>query len=211
MIEAITWENAHLYGDALVSQHRLRHYLFIEQQRYDVPNFNGLEYDQFDSPAAVYLVRRDPQGVVRASSRLLRTTNRYMLGELWPEMLPSPLCSPEFWESTRIGVDPRLEARRRDRYWAELLAGGLEFGLAMGIRYYIGIMPGPILRRGVIGAGMDVEFLGPETKISTYAVFPVRIKVSEASLAEVRRRKNIDGPVLAPIDLAPGSSIPKVA
>ncbi len=54
MIDVLTWENAHFYGSALASQHRLRYRLFVERQGWDVPCYQGMEYDQFDTPAAVY-------------------------------------------------------------------------------------------------------------------------------------------------------------
>jgi acyl homoserine lactone synthase len=50
MIDAISLETAHLLGDALPSAYRLRHRIFIERQKYDVPSHRGMEWDQFDTP-----------------------------------------------------------------------------------------------------------------------------------------------------------------
>ncbi|WP_142849089.1 acyl-homoserine-lactone synthase [Telmatospirillum sp. J64-1] len=199
-VEAFSWENAHCFGDALAGQHRLRHRIFIERQNYQVPAYNGMEYDQFDTPAATYVVRRDEQGIVRAINRLIPTTTNYMIKELWPDLveelneLPS---SPNVWEGSRIGVDDRLEPKLRDRYFGELLCGVLEFGMARGIDWYIGIMPAGIVRRAMIGAGLDVDLIGsPKTVGDTWRVQAVKINVTAASLAEVRRRKGVEGPVL---------------
>ena len=56
MIDAISLETAHLLGDALPSAHRLRHRIFIGRQKYAVPSHRGMEWDQFDTPAAVYML-----------------------------------------------------------------------------------------------------------------------------------------------------------
>lgn len=200
MIEVFNWESAHCHGDALASQHRLRHRIFVERQGYQVPTYNGLEYDSFDTPAAYYAVRRDDQGVVRAVNRLISCDQPYMLQHLWPGLVEA--CdlptTGNIWEGSRIGVDDRLDARTRDRYFAELLCGVLEFGLSRGIDWYIGVMPAAIVQRSMIGAGLDVDLLGtPRIVDESWRVVPVRINVTEASLAEVRRRKGIAGPVLA--------------
>ena len=199
-VEAFCVATAHLFGDALPGQHRLRHRIFVDRQHYDVPVHDGMEFDQFDTPAAWYVVRRDEHNVVRAINRLIPTTRPYMLPALWPDLVQA--CdlpaNARIWEGSRIGVDGSLDARLRDRYFSELLCGVLEFGLHMGIDWYIGVMPTAIAKRSMAGAGLDVEWLGePRVIGQSWNVVPLRINVTEASLAEVRRRKNIDGPVLA--------------
>jgi N-acyl-L-homoserine lactone synthetase len=92
MIDAITWENSHLYGNALVSQHRLRHRVFVEREGYQVPTYHGLEYDQYDTPAAVYLVWRDEKGEARGISRLIPTERPYMIRDIWSDFVTARLC-----------------------------------------------------------------------------------------------------------------------
>ena len=50
MIDAISLETAHLLGDALPSAHRLRHRIFVERQKYDVPRRRGMEWDSSIRP-----------------------------------------------------------------------------------------------------------------------------------------------------------------
>ena len=83
---ALNWETAHLYGEAWISHHRLRHRLFIDRQNWAVPSFGGLEFDQFDSPAAHYLLWLDAAGQARGAVRLVPTTQPYMLQTLWPDL-----------------------------------------------------------------------------------------------------------------------------
>jgi acyl homoserine lactone synthase len=47
--------------------HRLRYRLFIERQVWDVPTYNALEYDKFDTSAAKYLLWLDDSDAARES------------------------------------------------------------------------------------------------------------------------------------------------
>ena len=114
MINVVNWETAHLCGTAFAGQHRLRYRLFVERQHYDVPSYGGMEYDQFDTPAATYLVSPDTNGSgeARGIARLIPTNRPYMIKELWPELVkgePLP-CSDVVYEASRFGIDDRLPA-----------------------------------------------------------------------------------------------------
>ena len=61
---------------------RLRHRLFVERNGWQVPSHDGMEYDQFDTPAAVYLVRNLPPGAPeRDMPELIRRYNLATGGE----------------------------------------------------------------------------------------------------------------------------------
>jgi hypothetical protein len=47
MIEALNFENAYRHGDALPVLLRMRYGEFVERLKYEVPNYNGMEYDQY--------------------------------------------------------------------------------------------------------------------------------------------------------------------
>src|SRR5215831_13673730 len=79
MIEAFSLKNAHYFGDALASQARLRYRVFIQQRGLDHAHYDRMEYDEFDTPAAVYLVWRDQAQVVRGLMRCVPTSVPYML------------------------------------------------------------------------------------------------------------------------------------
>ena len=198
MVDIVTWESAHLFGSALASHHRLRYRLFVERQAWDVPCFHGMEYDQFDTPAAVYLLQRDKEGDVRGVTRLIPTTRPYMIKEVWPDLvdgcdLPA---SPEIWEGTRFGVESDLSARERNRVTAELVLACLEFGLENGIQQYLVLMPILIIRRIIGGAGCQFKLLGEPRTIGNHRVGVAAVEVSHAALLEARRRFGIHDPVL---------------
>ncbi len=200
MIDVVSWENAHLFGTALVSHHRLRYRLFIERQGWDVPWYHGMEYDQFDTPAAVYLLSRDEQGEARGITRLIPTTRPYMIRELWPGMVVNSdlPASPDIWEGTRFGVEYGLDPSLRNRIVAELVLACLEFGLLNGIRQYWVLMPVPIIRRIIGGAGCRYKWLGRPQSIGKHQIAVASVEVSPQALAVVRNRLGINDPVLNP-------------
>lgn len=125
MIEAFSLATAHRFQDALASQARLRHDVFVRRRGLQHASYDGMEFDKFDTPAAKYLVWRDEQRIVRGLARLLPTTLPYMLKSYWPHLvehaeLPS---SPGIVEVTRVCVDKTLSPERRRAVLPELLCG----------------------------------------------------------------------------------------
>lgn len=141
MIEAFTLATAHHFGDALASQARLRYNIFVAHRKLPHNHYDGLEYDEFDTPAAAYLVWRDESQVVRGLVRLLPTERPYMLQAYWPtliEGIPLP-TSGDVWEATRVCVDRSVPAQQRLRIFPELFAGVDEFCAAFDIKAIIGV------------------------------------------------------------------------
>jgi acyl homoserine lactone synthase len=141
MIEAFSLSTAHLFQDALASQARLRYRVFVEKRRLDHEHFDKMEYDQFDTPASVYLVWRDAERIVRGAARLLRTTRPYMMKTYWPYLVedrPLP-SSPDVWEVTRVCVDKTFDPEIRKRIFPELLCAITEYFERHGIGAMVGV------------------------------------------------------------------------
>jgi acyl homoserine lactone synthase len=155
MIEAFDLRTAHLFGDGMFQQARLRYEVFIKRRQLDHSAYNGLEYDQFDTPGAVYFVWRDTNRLVRGLVRLLPTTLPYMLETYWPHLVgPGRLPrSPKIWEVTRVCVDHSLLGSTRRTVLPELFSGVQEFGARTGIERYLCVTRPHIiehvLRRGL--------------------------------------------------------------
>ena len=162
-IDCFNIETAHLYGDALASQYQLRHRVFIERQDYQVPTWKGMEYDQFDTPAAQYFVWRDQRGVARGVARLAPTTVNYMIEEVWPEKVEKTELpkAKNIWEGTRFGVDRDLTPEMRTTVVKELVCAYIEFARMNGIDEIIGVMPVGIWRAVFARNGWKSETLGP--------------------------------------------------
>lgn len=212
MLTAVQIANAHLHGDVLPQLHRLRFRQFRERQSYAVPVYDGMEYDQYDTLATVYLVWRDDAGIVRGCSRLNPTDRPYMLRDLWPDMAEAGLPdSPAVWEGTRICIEKDLPAEVRERIKWSIVLGYLEFGLANGIERFIGVMQTFIWRRVFIEAGWQPEYLGAERLIDGAKTRAGQVHVSAAALAAVRARTGITAPVLADPVRSPAQALARCA
>jgi len=207
MLYAVTIENAHRFGDVLPQLLRLRYKQFRERQGYDVRVFKDMEFDQYDTPETVYLVRLDEKRRVQGTSRLNSTLSPYMLKDIWPHLVEGHAlpCAADVWEGTRICIDKALPGAARERIKWEIVLGYLEFGLAGGITRYIGIMQSFIWLRVFIQSGWGAEFLGPEHLIDGIKTRAGQVHVSREALRRVREKTGIFEPVLAnPDDVAAG-------
>lgn len=161
MVEAFSLRTAHYFGDALASQARLRYRVFVEQRGLQHPFYDGMEYDQFDTPGAVYFTWRDEGAVVRGLIRLLPTTLPYMMQSYWAHlMVEEPLPrARNVWEVTRLCVDRSYKGSDRFRVMPEIMCAVQEYCSQTGIDTIVGVTRKHLieyfLREGV-------RWLGPE-------------------------------------------------
>lgn len=201
MITAVSIENAHYYGDILPSLFRLRYHGFKERQNYDVPSFNGMEFDAYDTPATTYLVWRDEDRVARGCARLVPTTMPYMIEQVWPQIvghhgLPK---HPDIWEASRMCIDKTMPVHQRRRIHAEIVCALQEFGISRSIDWMIGVMTLPIWRSVFVNAGWPIEFLGPPLELGPReSILCGKMKISSHILEAVRRKFSINEDVLEP-------------
>ena len=198
MIDAITLETAHLLADALPAAHRLRYQIFVRRQQYDVPCWHGMEWDQFDTPAATYLLWRDEAARPRAIARLIPTTRPYMIQQLWPELkgrgeLPA---SDDVWEISRLGIDRDLAPARRGRIFGELFCAFAEFGLLHDISAYLVVTPRRIIATALDGAGVPCAQLCEPRRLGRLPVVAAHVPVTREALRSLRRCHRISTPVL---------------
>lgn len=198
MIDCFTYETAHLFGDALASQFRLRHKVFVEGQHWGVPNWRGMEYDQYDTPAAVYCVWRDDAAQVRGVARMAPTTIPYMIKDLWPDLVTARALPvhQDIWESTRLGIDHDLPKEVRRRVLSELILAYLEASLRFDVKGLIGIGYSWCWEHSFVRQGWPVEQLGPAAEIDGETSYVGLLPVSAEILAAVRTATGIPAPVL---------------
>lgn len=202
MIDCVTIENAHLFDDALASQFRLRHKVFVERQHYNVPTWRGMEYDQYDTPATIYCIWRDDAGVARGVARIHPTDRPYMIKDLWPDMVTRmslPSGSP-VWEATRLGIDHGLPKELRRTILQELILAYQEVALMVEAWYLIGVMPTWAWEHCFDKLGWKPEFLGPVKLIDGEDVRAARLEVSHDVLETLRARTGIRSSVLVTAD-----------
>ncbi|MDE1901433.1 MAG: autoinducer synthase [Alphaproteobacteria bacterium] len=204
MINILNFETAHHHGDALPTLLKLRYSEFVERQKYEVPVYNGMEYDQYDTPAAIYIVWRDSHGKMRAGTRIIPTNRPYMIKDLWPDSvqyidLPS---SPTVWEITRFFVDKNMDDSQRQQAHGEILCAYLEFALHHGVESYIGTAPPRLWKHTLIKCGWPVEFVGEVTEIGFSEKIQTGVMhVSPQILENVRTTMGIQPHVLSEFEL----------
>jgi acyl homoserine lactone synthase len=155
----ITWKTIPKHGELWLQSHQLRHQAFVARLGYDVPSHDGLEWDQFDTPRAAYIVVEN-SGRCVAVCRLVPSLAPYMLETIFPALLPyAAPKQADVWEASRIAVDATASAAIRDAALKALIVGVQRFGLEHGIRHFLGLMPIPIFRRTLIRHGVAVNIL----------------------------------------------------
>ena len=200
MIISVTLENSHLYGDVIPSIFRLRHQGFKERQNYDVPSYNGMEYDEYDTPATTYLAWRDENNIVRGCIRLFSTTRPYMIEKIWPETISANDSLPKqenIWEASRICIDRTLPVDLRRQIHGEILCALQEFGLDNNIGYIIGVMSPGIWRSVFSSAKWPVKFMGPKYYLNEKeAILTGKLKICKNILSDIQTKFGIEHSVL---------------
>ncbi len=131
----LSFENLHNHGELFANMLRARRELFIVQNKWDLPEALGMEFDQYDTPASRWVVVHDEFGRVLAGNRLTPTTaevgiysymirdaQRGLLNTIPMELLYDPAPVGEHvWESSRLFVAHDVPANRRRRVHAKLV------------------------------------------------------------------------------------------
>lgn len=173
-----------LSEELLAGMGAYRNKVFIETLGWDLKARNGQELDQFDRPDTLYVVSKDGQGQVNGCARLLPTSQPYLLGEVFPQLmngLPIP-CSDDVWELSRFAaVDfnnatSTALAQFSDGAATQLLREAIACAAAHGAKRLITVSPIGIerlLRR----TGVHAHRAGPPMIINGHPIFACWIEV----------------------------------
>lgn len=168
----LSFTNLHNHGDLFANMLRARHETFIQQAKWDLPQADGMEYDQYDTPASRWIAVHE-FGEVLAGIRLTPTTTKcgiysYMIRDAQRGLLdsiPSDLLfedapvAQHVWESSRIFVSHRVPAKSRMRVQMNLINEMTLSARELGATSVIGLIPenGPRWGRRV---GLDIDVIG---------------------------------------------------
>lgn len=169
----LSFSNIHDHGSLFTDLLRARHRTFIEQAQWDLPEADGMEFDQYDTPASRWVAVHE-YGRILAGVRLTPTTHRcgiysYMIRDAQLGLLdsiPSDLMdvdapiAPHIWESSRVFVCNDVPAKMRMRVQMQLIGQMVGSARELGATSVIGIIPAtsPRLARRV---GLDCVAAGP--------------------------------------------------
>ncbi len=174
----VSWKNLNVYHKYWVDHHRLRKEIFVNRLGWDVPNYDELEFDEFDTPPAHYALCIDDDDRVCGMSRLMSTRNPYMIEKLWPEWLEHNLPKSDLiWEVTRFGVAGHLSASKRSEVIDQVTRQVYQFGLDRGVDEYLIVMPTFIYDRILIPRGYDLTVISDARWIDRIPTAIASIKV----------------------------------
>ncbi|WP_302050577.1 acyl-homoserine-lactone synthase [Methylobacter tundripaludum] len=106
MIHVVTGRQEELPHGLYSKVAHYRHKVFVERLGWQLQTFNYAEQDQFDRFDTVYVISRDERGNISGCARLLPTTQPYLLGDVFPQLLNGmpPPNSPDVWELSRFAA-----------------------------------------------------------------------------------------------------------
>jgi len=198
-VHLINWSNIHKHGDTWMQHHALRHKVFRGRCAWNIAEHDGLEYDEFDTPLARYLVSVGEDGRVHGAIRLIPTTHPFMSQTHWPEMFAGPPPSgPEIWEATRFCSDHTLPIEQRRACVLDLLEASMSFGLENGITRYVAVMSTLMFPIGLRRNGCSYRRLGPAVSIDGVPTGAAEVPINENVLHDIRIKRLLSSPSLAP-------------
>ncbi len=172
-VTTLSYDNLHNHGPLFANMFRARHKTFILHNKWDLPEADGMEFDQYDTPASRWVAVHS-RGEVLAGVRLTPTTHRcgiysYMIRDAQRgllETIPTNLLNftapvdPNVWESSRVFVSDAVPANERLRVQMQLIHEMVVSARALGATSVLGIIPenSPRLARRV---GLDCIPAGP--------------------------------------------------
>lgn len=170
----ISFENLHANGELFADLLRARYRTFIEEACWDLPEAQGMEFDQYDTPASRWVAVHDECGHIMAGVRLTPTTHRcgvysYMIRDAQLGLLdsiPSNLLwdtapvGPHIWESSRVFVCNDVPARLRLLVQMQLIGEMVRSARELGASEVIGLIPAHSTRLAR-RVGLDCRPAGP--------------------------------------------------
>jgi acyl homoserine lactone synthase len=162
-----------------------RHKVFVERLGWQLQTFDNAEQDQFDRFDTAYVISRDQQGNISGCARLLPTTQPYLLGEVFPQLLNGipPPNSPDVWELSRFAsVDFNAKtsgalAQFSSPITIMLLEEAIAYAAAQGAKRVITVSPVGV-ERLLKRTGFHAHRAGPPMVVDGHPIFACWIEVN---------------------------------
>jgi acyl homoserine lactone synthase len=173
----LSYRVMHQFGDLFVNYLKARHDVFIGQRGWNLPEIDGMEFDQYDTPLARFVIIHE-FGEILAGIRLTPTTAKvglysYMIRDAQLGLLkdlpldvlffPAPV-NDQIWEASRLFVSKSVPAVRRAQVQRLLMTTMASAARDVGAKQVIGIVPA-VFRRWLQRIGMSATPVGPEMPI----------------------------------------------
>lgn len=170
----LSFANLHNNGELFANIFRARRQSFIVQKRWDLPQTDGMEFDQYDTPMSRWVAIHE-RGSVLAGVRLTPTTARcgiysYMIRDAQEDLLggsiPRNLLDEQApveattWEASRLFVDHSVPQRERRRVHMSLINEMTNSARELGATRLICLVAAT-WPRWLKPCGLDAHAMGP--------------------------------------------------
>lgn len=169
----LSFQNMHFHGALFTNVLKARRESFIVQRKWDLPEVDGMEFDQYDTPLSRWIAVHQ-FGRVLAGVRMTPTTARcgiysYMIRDAQRGLLdsiPAGLLygeapvAPHVWEASRVFIAHDVPASIRMHVQANLMAEMVRTAREEGASQLIGLCPKAWMR-WMRRLGYSTEHVGP--------------------------------------------------
>jgi len=169
----LSFQNMHQHGDLFVNLLKARRTSFILRNNWRLPEAEGMEFDQYDTPASRWIAVHE-KGEVLAGVRLTPTTAKvgmytYMIRDAQRGMLesiPSDLMDfeapvdPKIWEASRIFVSNNVPAKLRKKVQGDLMYELIRTARSLGAMQLLALGPA-VWSRWIGRLGLRAKPAGP--------------------------------------------------
>ena len=141
-IKIITAKRNKVPASLLRAMYRLRYEVFSQRLKWEVQDFGELEIDEFDYRNPEYIIAKDHIEDVVGCWRLIPTTEKYMLEEVFKFLLgDTPLPKDEnIWELSRFAVvDNRGNDHKLSLASVLMIREIIDFALKNNITSYLAV------------------------------------------------------------------------
>ncbi|WP_134680229.1 acyl-homoserine-lactone synthase [Paracoccus ravus] len=170
----LSFANLHNHGELFANVFRARKQSFIVQKRWDLPQTDDMEFDQYDTPMSRWVAIHE-HGSVLAGVRLTPTTARcgvysYMIkdaqdnrlnGSIPPNLLDAPApVDANTWEASRLFVDHNVSQRERRSVHMKLVGEMTNSARELGATRLVCLVASH-WPRWLKPCGLDAHAMGP--------------------------------------------------
>jgi N-acyl-L-homoserine lactone synthetase len=170
----LSFANMHNHGELFANIFRARKQSFIDLKKWKLPEVDGMEFDQYDTPMSRWVAIHE-HGRVLAGVRLTPTTARcgmytYMIrdaqenqlnGTIPQNLLDGPAPVEETtWEASRLFIDHSIPAARRMRVQMSLIREMSNSGRELGASRLLCLVKST-WPRWLNPRGVDASAMGP--------------------------------------------------
>ena len=170
-----------------------RYEVFVRRLGWTIPTATGnqtSEWDQFDDGTTVHIVAMSPERRVCGCARLMPTTGRYLLKDVFPELLgsESPRASTTLWELSRFaGSTPRSvhdNTSERSAPGMQLFPYALALAAAFGATEVIGVVSRSV-ERLYRRSGLTLQRIHPDVTTRNSSIVACSIELSPATFSRL--------------------------